>query len=165
MGSGLTVQVLLSFFFFLRLALRSQAASDEHTLTGGPAGAQLAFVKLTPKSGRSKADVEALASKWTQLLRLGAESHKVYAVDKELIIIQIDGSDQIEEVKNFILQQDEAYEFEWNKQAFRKTAEDVPYDQLKKLRTKDTLKKLKSRLKKEYGRKRKRKSKQTEAEL
>lgn len=91
---------------------------------------QLAFVKLRPDPSRTKADVDELAAKWTGLTQLGGESFSIYAIDEDLMAVQTSTLAEVDEVKNFALKQDEAYEVECNNQKYRRDG-DPPYDSLK----------------------------------
>ncbi|MCO5554541.1 hypothetical protein L7F22_008071 [Adiantum nelumboides] len=83
-------------------------------------GTAMGFVKLRLGVQRSKDEITSIAEKWTKLLRAGSISAKIMAVDVNTIMFIIEDGQSIAEVKDFILEQPEAYEFKLGQQAFRR---------------------------------------------
>lgn len=83
-------------------------------------GTAMGFVKLRLDVQRSKDEITSIAEKWTKLLRTGSISAKIMAVDVNTIMFIIEDGQSVMEVKDFILEQPEAYEFKLGQQAFRR---------------------------------------------
>ncbi|KAI5067440.1 hypothetical protein GOP47_0017968 [Adiantum capillus-veneris] len=92
-------------------------------------GTAMGFVKLRLDVRRSKDEITSIAEKWTKLLRTGSISAKIMAVDVSTIMFIIEDGQSIAEVKDFILEQPEAYEFKLGQQAFRRPG-DPPVETL-----------------------------------
>ena len=88
----------------------------------GQGGAQLAFARLTPDptGKRTVADVNVIAAQWATLLRSGAMSEMVYAVDETTVLISIPDGSLLGEVREFLWLQDVVEAFEWNSQMWLK---------------------------------------------
>ena len=89
---------------------------------GGRGGPQLAFARLTPDptGRRTVADVNVIAAQWATLLRSGAMSEMVYAVDETTVLISIPDGALIGEVREFLWLQDVVEAFELNSQMWLK---------------------------------------------
>uniref|UniRef100_A0A7S0N8F7 Mesoderm development candidate 2 n=1 Tax=Pyramimonas obovata TaxID=1411642 RepID=A0A7S0N8F7_9CHLO len=83
-------------------------------------GPQLTFARLRPDPTRTKEEVDEIGAKWSALLRTGGMSDQVYAIDEGTILISIVDGIYMDEIKEFVLSMDEAYEFEWKNQKFRR---------------------------------------------
>ena len=88
----------------------------------GQGGAQLAFARLTPDptGKRTVADVNVIAAQWATLLRSGAMSEMVYAVDETTVLISIPDGSLLGEVREFLWLQDVVEAFELNSQMWLK---------------------------------------------
>jgi len=86
------------------------------------AGPQLAFARLRPDptGQRTQAKVDEIGELWTGLLRTGGMADQIYAVDEDTILINIADGKYMDEIKDFVLSRDEAYEFEWKNQKSRR---------------------------------------------
>eukprot|EP00854_Cymbomonas_tetramitiformis_P010418 gene10418-12321_t len=92
-------------------------------------GPQLAFARLKPDDTgkRTKEDVDKVGFRWASLLGSGGMTgNKMYAIDSDTILINLDDGTDIEEVKRFVLLQVEADEFEWNKKIYRRDGDSAP---------------------------------------
>jgi len=79
---------------------------------------EMGFATLTP--GTKKSECETIASRWTQLLSTDAVPVKAYAIEDDKLLLGVEGGfvDMIK-VKEFVLDQPEAIEFEWQQQKFK----------------------------------------------
>lgn len=83
-------------------------------------GPSMGFVKLRLGVQRTAEEVTKIAEKWTDLLKTGSISAKIYAVDRATIMFVLPFGQDTTEVKEFVLSQDEAYEFKLGNAAFRR---------------------------------------------
>ena len=88
----------------------------------GQGGAQLAFAYLTPDptGKRTLADVNTIAEQWATLLRSGAMSESVYALDETTVLISIPDGTLLGEVREFLWLQDIVEAFECDSQMWHK---------------------------------------------
>ena len=122
---------------------------------GGRGGAQLAFARLTPDptGRRTVADVNVIAAQWATLLRSGAMSEMVYAVDETTVLISIPDGALLGEVREFLWLQDVVEAFEWNSQMWLK-GESTPRPRVFDERLKKKARKPKAKAKKRRRRRR-----------
>jgi len=83
-------------------------------------GPSMGFVKLRLGVQRSAEETTRIAEKWTELLKTGSISAKIYAVDRGTIMFILSFGQDTTAVKDFVLSQDEAYEFKLGNAAFRR---------------------------------------------
>ena len=121
----------------------------------GQGGAQLAFARLTPDptGKRTLADVNVIAAQWATLLRSGAMSEMVYAVDETTVLISIPDGALLGEVREFLWLQDVVEAFEWNSQMWLK-GESTPRPRVFDERLKKKARKPKAKAKKRRRRRR-----------
>ena len=97
-------------------------------MAAASSGTQMTFVKLAPPadgSTRTKKDVDELSGKWATLLRSGGMSESLYAIDVDTVLITLPDGKYMAEVREFLWQQEEVENFEWNSQVWKK-GESVP---------------------------------------
>ena len=97
-------------------------------MAAASSGTQMTFVKLAPPadgSTRTKKDVDELSGKWATLLRSGGMSESLYAIDVDTVLITLPDGKYMSEVREFLWQQEEVENFEWNSQVWKK-GESVP---------------------------------------
>ncbi|KAL5218816.1 hypothetical protein ABZP36_019500 [Zizania latifolia] len=92
-------------------------------------GPSFGFVKLRVGVPRSREGVVGIATRWSNVLRTGSVAAKFVAVDFGTLMFTLDRGQDILELKEFILSQQEAYEFKIGDQAFRRPG-DPPLDQV-----------------------------------
>lgn len=92
-------------------------------------GPAFGFVKLRRNPNRKDADVMRLASQWERLLRSGHIKSEFQPVDIMTLWYQLDDDQEIEELMDFIIAQEEAYEFKVGDRIFRRPG-DVPLSEL-----------------------------------
>jgi len=79
----------------------------------------MAFASLNTKT---KQQTEDVAKRWQHLLASGGIHIKAYAIEETRIIFVSEGGFQdIFKVKDFVLDQEEAIDFEWNQKKFYPT--------------------------------------------
>jgi hypothetical protein len=96
-------------------------------------GTSMGFVKLRLGVSRKPEEAGLIARKWTDLLKTGSIQAKIYAVDRSTIMFVIERGQETKEVRDFVLSQDEAYEFKIGNAAFRRPGDpplEVVLDQL-----------------------------------
>ncbi|GJN30304.1 hypothetical protein PR202_gb18598 [Eleusine coracana subsp. coracana] len=74
-------------------------------------------------------DVMAIATRWSNVLRTGSVETKFVAVDFGTLMFTMERGRDVLELKEFILSQEEAYEFKIGDQLFRRPG-DPPLDQV-----------------------------------
>jgi len=80
---------------------------------------EMGFVTLLPKI--TKAKTEELAGHWASLMATGGVDAKGYAVeDNKILFVTEKGAKDMLKVKDFVLEQKEVVEFEWQQQKFPK---------------------------------------------
>ncbi|KAG0626867.1 hypothetical protein M758_2G157100 [Ceratodon purpureus] len=92
-------------------------------------GPSMGFVKLRLDVQRSAEEATRIAEKWTNLLKTGHINAKIYAVDRATIMFILSFGQDTTEVKDFVLSQDEAYEFKLGNAAFRRPG-DPPLEEV-----------------------------------
>ncbi|XP_024393728.1 uncharacterized protein [Physcomitrium patens] len=92
-------------------------------------GPSMGFVKLRLGVQRSPEETTRIAEKWTDLLKTGSINAKIYAVDRSTIMFILSYGQDTTEVKDFVLSQDEAYEFKLGNSAFRRPG-DPPVEEV-----------------------------------
>ncbi|KAJ6851991.1 uncharacterized protein M6B38_257240 [Iris pallida] len=105
------------------------AAIQAEMMKRQPAGPALGFVKLRLGVPRTKEDIPMIAMRWTKVLRTGAVEVKFMAVDLSTIMFTMERGQDIEELKEFVLNQHEAYEMKIGEQVFRRPG-DPPLDEV-----------------------------------
>jgi hypothetical protein len=122
----------------------------------GQGGAQLAFARLTPDptGKRTVADVNVIAAQWATLLRSGAMSEMVYAVDETTVLISIPDGSLLGEVREFLWLQDVVEAFEWNSQMWLKGESEPRPRTFTERPKKKTKTKTKTKTKKKSGKRR-----------
>ncbi|XP_058754692.1 uncharacterized protein LOC131627846 [Vicia villosa] len=92
-------------------------------------GPVIGFVKLRLGARRTPEMVAELAMKWTQVLRTGAIGIRFTGIDLSTVMFNLDNSKDLEELKEFVFDQSEAYEIKMGDQFFRRPG-DPPLDEL-----------------------------------
>nr|KYP64219.1 hypothetical protein KK1_018810 [Cajanus cajan] len=92
-------------------------------------GPLIGFVKLRFGARRTPDTVAEFAMKWTHVLRTGAVGVRFMAVDLSTIMFNLESIKDLEELKEFVLDQPEAYEIKMGDQFFRRPG-DPPLDEV-----------------------------------
>ncbi|XP_019431714.1 PREDICTED: uncharacterized protein LOC109338833 [Lupinus angustifolius] len=92
-------------------------------------GPVIGFVKLRLGVHRTPDTVAELAMKWTHVLRTGAVGVRFMGVDQSTIMFNMESLKDLEELKEFVLDQSEAYEIKMGEQVFRRPG-DPPLDEV-----------------------------------
>ncbi|GAB2232167.1 hypothetical protein Droror1_Dr00011194 [Drosera rotundifolia] len=92
-------------------------------------GSAVGFVKLRFGVGRTPESVSEMAVKWTRLLKLGGIEIKFMGIDLSTIMFTLQRPKDVEELKDFILDQPDAYEVKIGDQAFRRPG-DPPLEEV-----------------------------------
>ncbi|KAK3150481.1 hypothetical protein QOZ80_3AG0233720 [Eleusine coracana subsp. coracana] len=108
---------------------RMDPAAVQAELLRAHTGPSFGFVKLRPGVRRSQEDVMAIATRWSNVLRTGSVETKFVAVDFGTLMFTMERGRDVLELKEFILSQEEAYEFKIGDQLFRRPG-DPPLDQV-----------------------------------
>ncbi|PWZ55622.1 hypothetical protein Zm00014a_030721 [Zea mays] len=108
---------------------RMDPAALQDELLRGQTGPSFGFVKLRPGTARSREDVVGIATRWSNVLRTGSVDAKFVAVNFGTLMFTMERGRDILELKEFILSQDEAYEFKIGDRIFRRPG-DPPLDQV-----------------------------------
>ncbi|NP_001142516.2 uncharacterized protein LOC100274752 precursor [Zea mays] len=108
---------------------RMDPAALQDELLRGQTGPSFGFVKLRPGTARSREDVVGIATRWSNVLRTGSVDAKFVAVNFGTLMFTMERGRDILELKEFILSQDEAYEFKVGDRVFRRPG-DPPLDQV-----------------------------------
>ncbi|GMY23685.1 hypothetical protein FCV25MIE_18926 [Fagus crenata] len=96
-------------------------------------GPTIGFVKLRLGVPRSRDMVAETAMKWTKVLRTGAVEVKFMGVDLSTIMFTVERGQDTAELKDFVLDQPEAYEIKIGDQVFRRPGDPPLEDVLAKL--------------------------------
>eukprot|EP00262_Sarcandra_glabra_P010012 TRINITY_DN2486_c0_g1_i1.p1 TRINITY_DN2486_c0_g1~~TRINITY_DN2486_c0_g1_i1.p1 ORF type:complete len:212 (-),score=59.43 TRINITY_DN2486_c0_g1_i1:231-866(-) len=99
-------------------------------------GPSFGFVKLRLGVRRSKEVVPEIAMKWTKVLKTGAVEAKFMAVDVNTIMFTMERGQDTEELKDFVLNQPEAYEIKIGEQVYRRPGDPPLEEVIEKLREK-----------------------------
>ncbi|KEH23369.1 hypothetical protein MtrunA17_Chr7g0247921 [Medicago truncatula] len=83
-------------------------------------GPVIGFVKLRFGVRRTPDSVAELAMKWTHVLRTGAVGVRFTGVDLNTIMFNMDSIKDLEELKEFVFDQSEAYEIKMGEQLFQR---------------------------------------------
>ncbi|XP_078427664.1 LDL receptor wingless signaling/trafficking chaperone [Wolffia australiana] len=102
-------------------------------------GPSFGFVKLRPGAARSPDDVPEIAMRWTKVLRTGSIEAKFMAVDINTIMFTLEKGQDTQELKEFILSQQEAYEIKIGENKFRRPGDPSLDDLLDRRRRGDEL--------------------------
>ncbi|XP_062209108.1 uncharacterized protein LOC133910886 [Phragmites australis] len=108
---------------------RMDPAAVQAELLHRHAGPSFGFVKLRPGIPRSQEDVVGVATRWSNVLRTGSVETKFVAVDFGTLMFTMERGREVLELKEFILNQPDAYEFKIGDQIFRRPG-DPPLDQV-----------------------------------
>ncbi|KAL9264371.1 hypothetical protein AKJ16_DCAP10996 [Drosera capensis] len=92
-------------------------------------GSAVGFVKLRFGVGRTPESVSEMAMKWTRLLKLGGIEIKFMGIDLSTIMFTLQRGQDVEELKDFILDQPDAYEVKIGDQAYRRPG-DPPLEEV-----------------------------------
>lgn len=92
-------------------------------------GPLFGFVKLRFGVRRSPDMVAEIAMKWTKILRTGAIETKFMGVDSSTVMFTMEKRRDAEELKEFLLNQPEAYEIKIGDQVFRRPG-DPPLEEV-----------------------------------
>lgn len=105
---------------------RMDPAAAQAELLRRHAGPSFGFVKLRLGLPRSREDVVGIATRWSNVLRTGSVTAKFVAVDFGTLMFTMERGQDVLELKEFILNQPEAYEFKIGGQAFRRPGDPPP---------------------------------------
>ncbi|KAL9245369.1 hypothetical protein vseg_019031 [Gypsophila vaccaria] len=92
-------------------------------------GPVFGFVKLRLGSQRTPDDVSETVMKWTKVMKTGGVELKFMGVDLSTIMFTMETSQNVDEVKEFILEQKEAYEVKIGDNAYRRPG-DPPLEEV-----------------------------------
>ncbi|XP_075643849.1 uncharacterized protein LOC142615051 [Castanea sativa] len=92
-------------------------------------GPSMGFVKLRLGVHRTPDMVAEIAMKWTKVLRTGAIGVRFMGVDRSTIMFTMERGQDTAELKEFVLDQPEAYEIKIGDQAFRRPG-DPPLEEV-----------------------------------
>ncbi|QCE12333.1 uncharacterized protein LOC114184032 [Vigna unguiculata] len=93
------------------------------------AGPVIGFVKLRFGVRRTPDMVAEFAMKWTHILRTGAVGVRFMGVDLNTLMFNLESIKDLEELKEFVLDQSEAYEIKMGDEFFRRPG-DPPLDEI-----------------------------------
>ncbi|KAF7826069.1 putative mesoderm development candidate 2 [Senna tora] len=100
-------------------------------------GPVVGFVKLNFGVRRTPEMVGNIAKKWTEIMRTGAIGARFMGVDLNTVMFNMERGKDVEELKEFILNEPEAYEMKIGDQVFRRPG-DPPLDEvIEKLRSEE----------------------------
>ncbi|KAF2282605.1 hypothetical protein P3X46_003687 [Hevea brasiliensis] len=99
-------------------------------------GPVFGFVKLRLGVRRTPDMVAEIAMKWTKVLRTGAIEVKFMGVDTSTIMLTMEKGQNMIELKEFILNQPEAYEIKIGDQVFRRPGDPPLEEVIEKLQSK-----------------------------
>ncbi|GAV81739.1 Mesd domain-containing protein [Cephalotus follicularis] len=97
-------------------------------------GPVFGFVKLILGVPRTPDMVSEIAMKWTKFLRTGAMGVRFMGVDRSTIMFNMEQGQDMMELKEFILNQPEAYEIKIGDRAFRRPGDPPVEEVIEKLR-------------------------------
>ncbi|OIT07336.1 PREDICTED: uncharacterized protein LOC109243035 [Nicotiana attenuata] len=92
-------------------------------------GPVFGFVKLRPGTLRTPVMVSDIAKRWTNLARTGAIETKFIGVDFSTIMFTMEKGQDTKQLKEFLLEQEEAYEIKIGDQLFRRPG-DPPFEEV-----------------------------------
>ncbi|GAB4861724.1 hypothetical protein Ancab_036978 [Ancistrocladus abbreviatus] len=92
-------------------------------------GPVFGFVKLKLGVQRSPKSVSEIAMKWTKVLKTGGIELKFTGIDLSTIMFTMERGQDAEELKDFILEQPDAYEVKIGNQVFRRPG-DPPLEEI-----------------------------------
>ncbi|XP_020261430.1 uncharacterized protein LOC109837547 isoform X1 [Asparagus officinalis] len=92
-------------------------------------GPAFGFVKLRLGISRTQEEITTTAMRWSKVLRTGSVEVKFMGVDLSTIMFTIERGQDIEELKEFVLSQPEAYEMKIGEQTFRRPG-DPPLEEV-----------------------------------
>lgn len=92
-------------------------------------GPAFGFVKLRLGVKRTPDMVSAIAMKWTKVLKTGGVEAKFMGVDLSTIMFTMERGRDVSELKEFVLEQEEAYEMKIGDQVFRRPG-DPPLEEV-----------------------------------
>ncbi|KAI4355096.1 hypothetical protein L6164_003901 [Bauhinia variegata] len=92
-------------------------------------GPVIGFVKLRLGVRRTPDEVAEIAMKWTQVLRAGALGVRFMGVDTSTVMFNMEKGRDVEELKEFVLDQQEAYEVKIGDEVFRRPG-DPPLEEV-----------------------------------
>ncbi|KAK7295101.1 hypothetical protein RJT34_18005 [Clitoria ternatea] len=101
----------------------------QEEMTKRHTGPVIGFVKLRFGVHRTPDTVAEIAMKWTQVLRTGAVGVRFMGVDLSTVMFNLESIKDLEELKEFVLDQPEAYEIKMGDQFFRRPG-DPPLDEV-----------------------------------
>ncbi|XRB12566.1 hypothetical protein RI054_04g24020 [Pseudoscourfieldia marina] len=104
-GGGMNVEDIMKY------VQKQKQTRDLDTLGMGANGMQLCFIRLKPDPKRTKEDADVIAGRWKSLLMTAASEEALYSIDKDTLLISVDGS-RLKEARKFVLTRPEAAEFE-----------------------------------------------------
>ncbi|GMH00505.1 hypothetical protein Nepgr_002344 [Nepenthes gracilis] len=93
------------------------------------AGPVFGFVKFKLGVQRSPESVSEIATKWTKVLKTGGIELKFMGIDLSTIMFTLERGQDMEELKDFILDQPDAYEIKIGDRVFRRPG-DPPLEQV-----------------------------------
>ncbi|ESQ39237.1 hypothetical protein EUTSA_v10001635mg [Eutrema salsugineum] len=96
-------------------------------------GPVVGFVKLRLGVSRTKDMVVEIAMKWTKVLRTGGIGVRFMAVDRSTVMFNMQNGKEVNELREFVLSQEEAYEVKIGKQEFRRPGDPPLEDVVDKL--------------------------------
>ncbi|KAG0454388.1 hypothetical protein HPP92_025692 [Vanilla planifolia] len=92
-------------------------------------GPAFGFVKLKPDVSRSRDDVPMIAMRWSKVIKTGSVEARFMAIDRSTMMFTMERGQDLEEFKEFVLSQPEAYELKIGEQLFRR-AGDPPFEEV-----------------------------------
>ncbi|XP_074279851.1 uncharacterized protein LOC141605110 [Silene latifolia] len=92
-------------------------------------GPGFGFVKLRLGVQRTQDEVSETAMKWTKVLKTGGLEVKFMGVDLSTVMFTMEAGQDIDEVKEFILEQKDAYEVKIGNNAYRRPG-DPPLEEV-----------------------------------
>jgi hypothetical protein len=108
----------------LLAALDSDPRAFERGQKEREAGPTMMFAKLnmtTPEGGvRTKGESDALAARWQDLLYTGGIEATAYDLEASKVLLTVQKGHQGEELKDFLVEQEEVLEVEWNSKKYRR---------------------------------------------
>ncbi|XP_050386550.1 uncharacterized protein LOC126802885 [Argentina anserina] len=92
-------------------------------------GPAIGFIKLRLGVKRTKDMVAEIATKWSKVLRTGSIAVKFMGIDLSTVMVTVERGQDLTELKEFVLNQPEAYELKIGDQLFRRPG-DPPLEEV-----------------------------------
>eukprot|EP00245_Coleochaete_scutata_P005611 TRINITY_DN19273_c0_g1_i1.p1 TRINITY_DN19273_c0_g1~~TRINITY_DN19273_c0_g1_i1.p1 ORF type:complete len:211 (+),score=55.48 TRINITY_DN19273_c0_g1_i1:89-721(+) len=139
-----------------RLNAMSSEDAVNHLKSKGPdSGPTMVFVKLR-MDGRSPEGTSEIVVRWRNLLKTGGIGASIFPVDQNTLLLNLEFGQDVDELKDFVLSQDDAYEIKIGENTHRREG-DLSMEELakKEFEEQQAKKKTKKKSKKSKAKKNK----------